>query len=91
MIEGFAHDQWLAHILTRPHQKPRGTEYFVTVKNMKETVKDHEINCEAEAMVWFSQSQYLNCKHPSYKHPRNTCHTISWELLCSYGLNQHYI
>lgn len=72
MIEGFACDQWAAHILTCPHQKPRGKQCFITVKNMKKLSKGHKISSEAEAMVWFSQRQHINCKFPSCEHHRNT-------------------
>lgn len=65
-------------------KNPEGEERFVTVKNMKKMSKEHEISCEAEVMVQFSQRQYINCKCPSYKHPTNTCHTVPSRLITSF-------
>lgn len=38
-------------------KNPKGKECFVTVKNAKTLSKEHEISCEAEVMVQFSQRQ----------------------------------
>jgi len=45
-------------------KNPEGKECFVTVKNAKKLSKEHEISCEAEVMVQFSQRQVYKLQTP---------------------------